>query len=153
MNAKDITIIENIVSGELTHQERTQHLLRFESQSPECWPALAKAFVEKQILRETFAELEALETLEKPTINLPTPATSNKNKFWLTSAASAALLIIGIMLGNMTAKQPHPETPTIVANPTQPTKPTQQPSTAYVATYLENGDQLVVPINYYPNNQ
>lgn len=149
MNAKDITIIENIVSGELTDQERTQHLRRFESQSPECWPALAKAFVEKQILRETFAELEAL---EEPTINLPTPATPNKNKFWLISAASAALLIIGIMLGNMTAKQPHPETPTIAASPTQPTEPTQQPSTAYVATYLENGDQLVVPINYYPTN-
>jgi hypothetical protein len=137
MNPRDIEIIEKIVSGELTDQERTEQLHHFDSKEPECWRSLALGFVEKQIVRETFAEATEI------------TSPSKKSPLWLMTAASAAMLMIGMALGLWL--RPDPSAGSLVEAPTslQPAEPTLEPRTSYIVAHLENGDQIVLPIRHF----
>lgn len=162
MTDRDIEIIEKIVSGELSDQERVRELRRFEFEAPECWSVLAKAFVEKQMLREVFAEMEEESTSMEAGLKLVSgePSESVKSRSWVLGLASAAVLAIGMMLGAMFggAGVDAMGDEVIVDSSLNKNEEVEgegiemvsdETATAYVATYLENGDQLVVPISYY----
>jgi len=170
MTDRDLEIVEKIVSGQLSDQERVRELRRFEFEAPECWSVLAKAFVEKQMLREVFAEMEEEAAPEEAALRVVS-GEPTKTRSWVLGLASVAVLAIGMILGRMFGGGVKDDlfVGEVIADSdanmttdgvrgggedvAEQSVFSPEMMTTYVATSLENGDQLVVPISYYHENE
>ena len=155
MNSHSETITR-LIENELSDLERSQVLASLDQEEPEQWRTLALGLLERQLITDALKQL-AGQAQEKAT----------KSSSFLTWAARAALVILGLTLG-FTAPRLIGEKNLEVTHQAKPEHPlkggVQEPETAplmhneeeapapirggYITANFQDGSQLIVPVSH-----